>query len=116
MRNIFERLCDIQDAIARLMKYTEEGRDRYDNDELVQTWIIHNLYIIGEALRAMASDFPTFKDQHPEIQWSKIIGLRTVIAHIYFNINLDTLWSVATEDLPELNRCIDAILEEDKEA
>ncbi|HEX3642949.1 MAG TPA: HepT-like ribonuclease domain-containing protein [Ktedonobacteraceae bacterium] len=78
MRDIFQRLRDIQDAIARLMKYTEEGRDRYDHDELVQTWVAHNLYVIGEALRAMASDFPTFKDQHPEIPWSKIIGLRTV--------------------------------------
>jgi len=116
MRDIFQRLRDIQDAIARLMKYTQEGRDRYDHEELIQTWIIHNLYIIGEALRAMASDFPTFKDQHPEIQWSKIIGIRTVIAHIYFNINLDTLWSVATKSIPELKQCIDAIVEEDKEA
>ena len=37
MRDIFQRLRDIQDAIARLMKYTQKGRDRYDHDELVQT-------------------------------------------------------------------------------
>jgi len=63
MRNIFKRLRDIQDGIARIMKYTQEGRDRYDHDELVQTWVIHNLYIISEAIRAIASDFPAFKDQ-----------------------------------------------------
>ncbi len=115
MRDIFKRLRDIQDAIARLIKYTKNGRDRYDHDELVQTWVVYNLYIIGEALRAVASDFPTFKDQHPEIQWSKIIGLRTVLAHVYFDIDLDTLWSVINEDIPELKRRIDAILEQDKE-
>ncbi len=115
MRDIFERLRDIQGAIARLKQYTKDGRDRYDHDELVQTWVVHNLYVIGEALRGMASDFPTFKDQHPEIQWSKIIGLRTVLAHVYFDINLDILWSVVNEDIPELKRRIDAILEQDKE-
>lgn len=64
MRNIPERLRDIQDAIVRIMKYTQEGRYRYDHDELVQTWVTHNLYVIGEAARAVASDFPDFKDQH----------------------------------------------------
>jgi uncharacterized protein with HEPN domain len=70
VRNISERLVDIQDAIARIMKYTSERRDRFDHDELVQTWVTHNLYIIGEAARAIASDFPDFKNQHPEINMS----------------------------------------------
>ncbi len=32
MRNVSERLLDIQDAIARIMKYTRDGRDRFDSD------------------------------------------------------------------------------------
>lgn len=68
MRNIPERLLDIQDAIERIMKYTQDGRFRYDHDELVQTWGTHNLYVIGEATHAIASEFPDFKDQHPEIK------------------------------------------------
>ncbi len=74
MRDISEQLRDIQDAIARIMKYTQQGRYRYDHDELVQTWVTHNLYVIGEATRAIASDFPDFKEQHPEIMWTEIIG------------------------------------------
>lgn len=46
VRDISERLLDIQDAITRIMKYTREGRDRYDHDELVQTWVTHNLYYL----------------------------------------------------------------------
>jgi uncharacterized protein with HEPN domain len=75
VRNIPERLLDIQDAITRIMKYTWDGRYRYDHDELVQTWVTHNLYVIGEATRAIASDFPDFKKQHPEIKWTEIIGI-----------------------------------------
>lgn len=111
MRDSIKRLHDIQDAITRIMKYSEKGRDRYDSDELVQTWVIHNLYIIGEAARAIANEFPSFKDQHPEIKWSKIIGLRTILAHVYFNVDPDALWTAVNEDLPELKCCIDAILE-----
>jgi uncharacterized protein with HEPN domain len=81
VRDIAERLLDIQDAIIRIMKYTQDGRYRYDHDELVQTWVTHNLYVFGEATRAIASDFPYFKDQHSEIKWTEIIGMRTVLAH-----------------------------------
>ena len=61
MRNIPERLRDIQEAIVRIFKYTQDGRYRYDHDELVQTWVTHHLYVIGEATRAIAGDFPDFK-------------------------------------------------------
>lgn len=112
MRDISERLLDIQDAIARIMKYTRDGRDRFDHDELVQTWVTHNLYVIGEATRVLASDFPEFKNQHPEIQWSEITGMRTVLAHRYFDTDPDVLWEAVTHDLNELQHNIGIILSE----
>ncbi len=93
MRNIPERLLDIQDAIIRIMKYTRDGRYRYDHDELVQTWVTHNLYVIGEATRAIASDFPDFKNQHPEIKWTE----RTILAHRYFDTDPDALWAAVNQ-------------------
>ena len=113
MRDVSERLLDIQDAIARIMKYTRDGRDRFDHDELIQTWVTHNLYIIGEAARAITNDFPDFKEQHPEIKWSEIIGMRTVLAHRYFDTDLDALWAAVNQDLSDLERSIDAILREE---
>ncbi len=110
MRNISERLLDIQDAIDRILKYTQDGRYRYDHDELVQTWVTHNLYVIGEATRAIASEFPDFKVQHPEIKWTEIIGMRTILAHRYFEIDPDALWEAVNQELQELKRSIDAIL------
>ena len=94
------------------MKYTQNGRYRYDHDELVQTWVTHNLYVIGEATRAIASDFPDFKDQHPEIKWTEIIGMRTILAHKYFDTDPDALWAAVSQDLQDLKISIDAILDE----
>ena len=109
MRNVSERLLDIQESIDRILKYTHEGRYRYDHDELVQTWVTHNLYIIGEATRAIASEFPDFKDQHPEIKWTEIIGMRTILAHRYFEIDPDALWEAVNQELQDLKSTIDAI-------
>lgn len=114
MRNISARLRDIQDAIARILKYTEKGRYRFDHDELVQTWVTHNLYIIGEAARAIASEYPDFKNQHPEIKWTEIIGMRTVLAHRYFDTDLDALWAAVNQDLLELQSSIDIVLAEEE--
>lgn len=112
MREISERLLDIQDAIVKIMKYTRDGRDRFDDDELVQTWVTHNLYIIGEAVRALANEFPDFKNQHPEIHWSEIIGMRTILAHRYFDTDPDVLWVAVTQGLHELQDNIESILAE----
>lgn len=72
MRDVHERLCDIQEAIVRITKYTDKGRHAFDHDELVQTWVIHHLEIIGEAARAIPQDY---RDLHPEIPWKQISGM-----------------------------------------
>ena len=107
MRDTFERLRDIQEAITRITKYTNQGRDTFDENELVQTWVIHHLEIIGEAVRAIPQDF---KDQHPEISWRQITGMRNVLVHVYFGISRDRVWAVVERDLPNLKTSIDALL------
>jgi uncharacterized protein with HEPN domain len=57
MRDTNERLHDIQEAIDNINKYTNQGRERFDHDELVQTWVIRHMEIIGEAARAIPQDF-----------------------------------------------------------
>jgi uncharacterized protein with HEPN domain len=67
MRDDRERLLDIQEAIERIEKYATRGRDTFEHDELIQTWILHNLQILGEAARAISADL---KQQHPEVSWA----------------------------------------------
>lgn len=54
MRNDRERLLDITDAIAKIEKYASRGRVAFESDELVQTWMLHHLQIIGEATRGLS--------------------------------------------------------------
>lgn len=91
MRDTTERLRDIQEAITRIFKYTKAGRKAFDEDELIQTWVIHHLEIIGEAARAIPQEF---RAHHPGIPWGQISGMRNILIHMYFGIDRDIVWVV----------------------
>jgi len=109
MRDDRVRLLDIQEAIERIEKYARQGQEAFEHEELIQTWIVHHLQIIGEAARALSSNL---RDQHPEIPWSKIIGMRNILVHDYFGIDVDVVWAVVERDLPDLKLQIETILRE----
>lgn len=106
MRDDRERLLDVREAIDRTERYTREGRAAVDESELIQNWVVHHLQIIGEACRALS---PAVRDQHPEVSWSRITGMRHILVHNYFEIDGDLIWSVVMTDLPALKRNIEAI-------
>jgi uncharacterized protein with HEPN domain len=99
MRTESELVQDILEAVDKIEKYSMEGRNRFVTDELVQVWMLHYLQLLGEAVRILSSDF---KDRHHEIPWGKIIGMRNILVHSYFGIDLDAVWAVVEKDLPIL--------------
>jgi len=107
MRNDRERLLDIKEAIENIKKYSVKGRDSFEKEELIQNWIIHHLQIIGEAATKISDDF---QEQHPDIPWLKIIGMRNVLVHDYFRIDINAVWSVVESDIPQLEQQIESFL------
>lgn len=99
MRSDVERIKDMAEAITAIEKYAAKGRDAFEKDELIQTWILHHLLILGEATARVTDEF---KERHPEIAWSEIIGMRNVLVHDYFVIDLDVVWRVVEMNLPQL--------------
>jgi uncharacterized protein with HEPN domain len=66
--------------------------------------------IIGEAFRALSADFRT---EHPAEVWALAAGLRNVIVHEYFGIDLAIVWNVIEHDLPALKKRVQEILAEE---
>ena len=95
------------EAINRIEKYSARGRDIFESDELIQTYILHHLQVIGEAAFKMPQDF---RERYPEVPWPKMLGMRHILVHGYFEIDLDIVWAVVQKDLPELKRKLEAIL------
>jgi uncharacterized protein with HEPN domain len=108
MRDDREKLQDILEAIERIERYAVQGRQAFEQNELIQTWFTQNLQVIGEASRSLSS---ATRDQHPEIPWSKMIGMRNILTHNYFEIDLDIVWLAVEQELPNLKPAIKAILQ-----
>ena len=108
MRDDTERLRDMLEAIERLEKYANQGKTVFEQQELIQTWVIYHLQIIGEAARAISQEF---KARHNEIPWRDASDLRNQIIHEYFRVNLDIIWDIVQNDIPPLKRQIEEILE-----
>ena len=108
MRSDREKLYDILEAIDRIERYTVQGRQAFEANELIQSWFVQNLQVIGEAARSLSADTRT---QHPEVPWSKIIGMRNVLTHNYFEIDLDIVWVAIVDGIPALRLKVDAILQ-----
>lgn len=108
MRDDREKLQDILDAIERIDRYTAQGRQAFEQNELIQAWFTQNLQVIGEASRSLSS---TLRAHHPEVPWAKIIGMRNILTHNYFEIDLDIVWLTVAQELPSLKQAITAILQ-----
>ena len=108
MRSDHERLLDIQEAIQNIYKYAERGKNAFENDELIQNWIVRHLQIIGEASSRLSDDF---RNNHPEIPWPKIIGMRNILVHDYFGIDEAIVWTAVENELPALKIHIEKIID-----
>jgi uncharacterized protein with HEPN domain len=113
-RDLLLFLDDILDSIRKIELFSKNfTKKKFEKDEKTQDAIVRRLEIIGEAVKNIP-DY--FREKYPKIPWRKIAGFRDIIIHAYFGINLDRVWAVVKEDLPELKKKIEFILsKENKE-
>ena len=85
MRDDRERLRDINEAIENIEKYVSLGYQAFIEDERTQVWIIHHLQLIGEASNHLSDELI---ERNQDIPWADIVGLRNILVHQYFGIDL----------------------------
>jgi len=107
MRDDHARIRDMIEAIRNIEKYAILGRDACINDELLRTYIVHQLQILGEAGNKLTSDL---RSRHSEVPWPRILGMRHIIVHDYFRIDYEIVWDVLETELPGLKVQLTAIL------
>jgi uncharacterized protein with HEPN domain len=107
MRSDRERILDALEAIDRIERHTNPGEAEFRQSELVQSWVVRHLQILGEAVRALS---PELRGAHEELPWSEIVGMRNILVHDYFDVDQDIVWSVVEHDLPSLKLSLEQIL------
>ena len=102
-------LEDVLESIRRINTYVAGiGQEQLAGDELRLDAVVRNLEVIGEAVKQLPEDLV---QQQPDVEWRKIAGLRDILIHHYFGIDVEIIWDVVQNKLPNLERQIRTILD-----
>lgn len=98
-------MLDACDAVLQFMI----GKTEEDlvTDKLLVSGVTRQIEIIGEAANMLTLEL---RNEHPEVPWRQIIGMRHKIIHEYFAVQTDTVWDVVKSDLPVLRGQISMII------
>lgn len=102
------RVQHMLDATDKALKFTR-GRTRadLDEDEMFALAVVRLLEILGEAAKHVSE---RVRSLGPAIPWKRIAGTRDRLTHGYFDVDLDIVWSILTEDLPPLRTELERLL------
>lgn len=103
-------LLDILKAARLAIEFIGPAdKSEFLGDAKTQSAVLHQLLIIGEAVKRMS---PEFRTAHPEVPWKPIAGTRDKIIHFYEGVDLEEVWKMVSADLPELIRLIEPLATE----
>jgi uncharacterized protein with HEPN domain len=100
-------LLDILKAARLVLEFISgAGKSEFLSDVKAQSAVLHQLLIVGEAVKRLSQEF---RSAHPEVPWKLIAGTRDKVIHFYEGVDLDEVWKMITADIPELIRHIEPL-------
>jgi len=98
--NLF--IQDILENIRDLEVFSRGlNKEEFAKNKLKQNAIIRSLEVIGEAVKNIPD---SFREKHSSIPWKDISGLRDILSHAYFGLDIDRVWNIIEIDLPVLRK------------
>jgi uncharacterized protein with HEPN domain len=83
--------------------------DQFESDFRINFAVVRALEIVGEATKRLPM---TLRDQYPNIPWKQMAGMRDRIIHGYDTVDLEIVWDVVKQDIPQIKRQIQQILKD----
>jgi uncharacterized protein with HEPN domain len=101
-------LEDILEAVQKIRAYTEGmSQKTFAADPKTLDAVVRNLEIVGEAIKKIPDEV---RSKHPAVDWKKIAGLRDILIHEYFGIDVEIIWDIVQNKLPVLEKQVKQIL------
>ena len=88
------------------------AKNAFLRDIKTQSAILHQLLVIGEAVKRLSEDF---RAEHPEIPWIRIAGMRDKLIHQYDAVDLDEVWKTVTKDIAPLISFLERLVPRERE-
>lgn len=107
-RDIRVLLNDILEAIAKVERYTQGlSFEEFSKNDMVIDAVTRNLEIIGEVVKRVPQEL---RDKYKTIDWRRVAGFRGIAIHDYFAVDVEIVWTIATERLDELKQVVTQML------
>lgn len=110
MSRDLDSLRDMVLAARRVLRYVENiSQQDFEQDLEKQDSVIYRILILGEASKRISSDF---REEHSNIPWRQVAGMRNILVHEYDQIDLEVLWDVTQKSIPDLLKKLNLLLEQ----
>ncbi|MEB3830787.1 HepT-like ribonuclease domain-containing protein [Phormidium sp. CCY1219] len=107
------RLQHMIDAAQKAIAFTNQRtREDLDRDEMLSLAVVRLVEILGEAAKNVSD---STKARSPDIPWRQMTGTRDRLTHAYFEVNLDIIWNIITNELPSLIPKLETLLAQTEE-
>lgn len=93
LKDIAEACCKIREYVAGL------SFEAFASDGRTIDAVIRNLEIIGEAVKGIPHEF---REENSEVPWKRLAGLRDILIHEYFGVDLDIVWDIVNNVTPHV--------------
>lgn len=104
-----QRLLHILESIVEIEQYTSEANfQAFLENSMMRFACVKQMEIIGEAANYITDET---KSKFSDIQWRQIIGLRHILVHEYFGIDNNLIWQIIANDIPQLKKSIQKVLD-----
>jgi uncharacterized protein with HEPN domain len=101
-------IWDMKEACEDIIEFTEGiNYHQFEKNKLIKFAVERQLLVIGEAANHVSSKC---REECKEIEWSKIIGLRNIIAHDYGDILTVRIWKIVSENVKDLVKMLESKL------
>jgi uncharacterized protein with HEPN domain len=109
-RDYTDFLNDIYNSINKGIAFINGmSYEDFSKDEKTQYALIRVIEVIGEASKKIPAEI---KDQSQDIPWREISGMRDLLIHDYFEVNIQVVWETGKNDLPELKEKIQRLIQD----
>jgi uncharacterized protein with HEPN domain len=106
-RDLSAFIAHILESISLIESYTSQmSREDFLKSRQIQDAVMRRLEVIGEATKNIP---PGFREEHPDIPWREIAGMRDVLIHEYFGVDLELTWRTVKENIPYLKQKLSQI-------
>ena len=96
------------DMIDRIELATAAGRTAFLESVLHQDAVLRNLHTLTETTQRLSADL---RDAHPEVNWAALAAFRNVVVHDYLGIDIELVWTVVSQDVPDLRAKVAILLD-----